>query len=164
MMRRSKSIVSVAVLILTIASIAVGFIVFMNSPKQVAHRWADALARRDGEAMKKLVSEKDQGRVAGLLSIANMLPDMNVQLSSIEDQKEQKIARVSVKFSRVVIGNLNLNLSGNLNLPFVLTRERILFWKIDLEKSEPLIREEVKKAAWEAVKRNPVLQQFLPSR
>jgi hypothetical protein len=155
------------VLILIAAIAAVAIVGFINSPQQVAQRWVDALARRDEAAMKKLVLPKDEGRVSGLLGVTNMLSDMSVQLAGIEDQQEQKVARVSVKFSRVTVGRFNLNLSGSVNLPFVLVRDRVLFWRIDLEKSEPLIREEARKAVLEAIKQNPALQQLLqllPSR
>lgn len=166
-MKQGKAVTSILVLILVVAVIAIGVVAFMNSPQQVAQKWADALARRDSEAMKKLVLPKDQERVSGLLNIANMLPDMTAQLAGIEDQQGQKIVRVSVKFSRVTLGRFNLNLSGNVNLPFVLVRDRFIFWRVDLEKSEPLMREETRKAVLEAIKQNPALQQLLqllPSR
>lgn len=166
-MRQGKAVASVLGLILIVAVIAVGIVAFINSPQQVAQRWADALSRRDEAAMKKLVLAKDQGRISGLLNVTKMLPDMSAQLAGVEDQQGQKIARVSVKFSQVVFGNFNLKLSGNVNLPFVLVREQILFWRVDLEKSEPLIREEAKKAIMEVVERNPTFQkllQFLPFR
>lgn len=160
-MRRGKAVISLLGLILVVAVVAVGVIAFINSPQQIAQKWADALARRDEAALKKLVLPKDQERVSGLLSIANMLPDMSAQLAGVEDQQGQKIVRVSVKFSRVAVGRFNLNLSGSVNLPFVLARDRFIFWRVDLEKSEPLIREEARKAVLEAVKRNPALQQLL---
>lgn len=166
-MRRGKAVVSVLVLVLVVVAIVVGVVAFVNSPQQVAQRWADALARRDEAAMKKLVLAKDQERVSGLLSVTNMLPDMSVQLAGIEDQQGQKIARISVKFSKVAVGRFNLNLSGSVNLPFVLARDRFIFWRVDLERSEPLIREEARKAVMEAIKQNPALQQLLqllPSR
>ncbi len=167
MMRQGRAIAAVLGLILVAAIIAIGALAFMNSPQQVAQRWTDALARRDAEAMKKLVLPKDQERISGLLNVANMLPDMSMQLAGIEDQQGQKVARVSVKFSRVAVGKFNLNLSGSVNLPFVLVRDHFIFWRVDLEKSEPLIREEARKAVLEAIKQNPALQQllqFLPSR
>lgn len=166
-MKRGRTVAIVLVLILVAAIAAVAILAFINSPQQVAQRWVGALARRDGETMKKLVLPKDEGRISGLLNVTNMLPDMSAQLAGIEDQQGQKIARVSVKFSQVTLGKFNLKLSGSVNLPFVLVRDRVLFWRIDLEKSEPLIREEARKAVLEAIKKNPALQQllqFLPSR
>ncbi|MCX7643122.1 MAG: hypothetical protein N2116_04880 [Armatimonadetes bacterium] len=160
-MRQGKAVASFLGLIFVAAAVVFGVIAFMNSPHQVAQKWADALAQRNSEMMKKLVLPKDQERVSGLLNVANMLPDMSAQLAGIEDQQGQKIARISVKFSRVVVGNFNLNLSGNVNLPFVLVRDRLILWRVDLEKSEPLIREEARKAFVEALKRNPALQSLL---
>lgn len=167
MLRQGKAIGTVLGLVLVIAVIVTGAVAFFNSPQQVAQRWANALARRDEATMKRLVLSKDQGRVSGLISVTNMLPDMSVQLAGVDDQQGQKIVRISVKFSQVKVGNFNLNLSGSVNLPFVLACDRFIFWRVDLEKSEPLIREEAMKAVLEAVKRNPALQQllqFLPSR
>ncbi len=165
MMGRAK--ISALALVLAVIAIAVGIIAFINSPQQIARMWANALARRDEKAMKRLVLPKDRERVSRLLSVTNMLPDMSVQLAGVEDQQGQKIARISVKFSKVAIGRLNLNLSGSVNLPFVLARDRFIFWRIDLEKSEPLIREEAREAVIEAIRQNPALQQLLqllPSR
>lgn len=167
LVRRGRAFVSVLVLILVIAVTVVGVVAFINSPQQVAQKWANALARRDEAAMKKLVLPKDQERVSSLLSVTKMLPDMSAQLAGVEEQQGQKIARIAVKFSKVAVGRFNLNLSGSVNLPFVLARDRFIFWRIDLERSEPLIREEAKKAVIEAIKRNPTLQQLLqllPSR
>lgn len=166
-MKRGKAVALFLGSVLIIAVIVVAVVAFMNSPQQVSQRWVDALIQRNEVAMKKLVLTKDQERVSGLLNITNMLPDMSAQLVGIEDQQGQKIARVSIKFSKVSFGKFNLNLSGSVNLPFVLARDRVLFWRIDLERSEPLIREEAKKAILEAIKNNPALQQllqFLPSR
>lgn len=166
-MRSGKAVTSVLGSVLVVAVIAVGIIAYLNSPQQVAQRWANAMARRDEKAMKKLVLSKDQERVSGFLGLANMLPDMSTQVTGIEDQQGQKVMRISVKFSRVTFGGVNLSLSGNLNLPFVLVRDRLLFWRVDLEKSEPLIRKEAKEAVLRAIKQNPALQQFLqflPSR
>ncbi len=166
-MKRGKTVGIILVLVLIAAIAAVVILGFINSPQKVAQRWADALARRDEATMKKLVLPKDEGRISGLLGVTNMLTNMSAQLAGVEDQQGQKIARVSVKFSQVTLGKFNLNLSGSVNLPFVLVRDRVLFWRIDLEKSEPLIREEARKAVLEAIKQNPALQQLLqllPSR
>ena len=155
-----------AVLVLVILAV-VGTIAFINSPQQVAQKWANALAQRDEAALKKLVVAKDQERVSGFIGFTKFLPDMSVQLAGIEDQQGQKVAKVTINFSQVALGNFNMKLSGSAQLPFVLVRERFIFWRVDLEKSEPLIREEARKAVLEAVKKNPALQslmQFLPQR
>ena len=155
-----------AVLVLVILAV-VGTIAFINSPQQVAQKWANALAQRDEAALKKLVVAKDQERVSGFIGFTKFLPDMSVQLAGIEDQQGQKVAKVTINFSQVALGNFNMKLSVSAQLPFVLVRERFIFWRVDLEKSEPLIREEARKAVLEAVKKNPALQslmQFLPQR
>ncbi|MFA0785108.1 hypothetical protein [Candidatus Fervidibacter sacchari] len=155
-----------AVLVLVILAV-VGTIAFINSPQQVAQKWANALAQRDEAALKKLVVAKDQERVSGFIGFTKFLPDMSVQLAGIEDQQGQKVAKVTINFSQVALGNFNMKLSGSAQLPFVLVRERFIFWRVDLEKSEPLIREEARKAVLEAIKKNPALQslmQFLPQR
>ncbi|MCS3920179.1 hypothetical protein Q2T83_10950 [Fervidibacter sacchari] len=155
-----------AVLVLVILAV-VGTIAFINSPQQVAQKWANALAQRDEAALKKLVVAKDQERVSGFIGFTKFLPDMSVQLAGIEDQQGQKVAKVTINFSQVALGNFNMKLSGSAQLPFVLVRERLIFWRVDLEKSEPLIREEARKAVLEAIKKNPALQslmQFLPQR
>ena len=116
---------------------------------------------------KKLVVAKDQERVSGFFGFTKFLLDMSVQLAGIEDQQGQKVAKITINFSQITLGNFNMKLSGSAQLPFVLVRERLIFWRVDLEKSEPLIREETRKAVLEAIKKNPALQsllQFLPQR
>jgi Na+-transporting methylmalonyl-CoA/oxaloacetate decarboxylase gamma subunit len=155
-----------AVLVLLILAV-VGAIAFINSPQQVAQKWANALARRDEATLKKLVVAKDQERVSGFIGFTKFLPDMSAQLAGIEDRQGQKVAKVNINFSQVALGNFNMKLSGSAQLPFVLVRERLILWRVDLEKSEPLIREEARKAVLEAIKKNPALQsllQFLPQR
>jgi Na+-transporting methylmalonyl-CoA/oxaloacetate decarboxylase gamma subunit len=155
-----------AVLVLLILAV-VGAIAFINSPQQVAQKWANALARRDEATLKKLVVAKDQERVSGFIGFTKFLPDMSAQLAGIEDRQGQKVAKVTINFSQVALGNFNMKLSGSAQLPFVLVRERLILWRVDLEKSEPLIREEAQKAVLEAIKKNPALQsllQFLPQR
>jgi Na+-transporting methylmalonyl-CoA/oxaloacetate decarboxylase gamma subunit len=155
-----------AVLVLLILAV-VGAIAFINSPQQVAQKWANALARRDEATLKKLVVTKDQERVSGFIGFTKFLPDMSAQLAGIEDRQGQKVAKVTINFSQVALGNFNMKLSGSAQLPFVLVRERLILWRVDLEKSEPLIREEARKAVLEAIKKNPALQsllQFLPQR
>jgi len=155
-----------AVLVLLILAV-VGAIAFINSPQQVAQKWANALARRDEATLKKLVVAKDQERVSGFIGFTKFLPDMSAQLAGIEDRQGQKVAKITINFSQVALGNFNMKLSGSAQLPFVLVRERLILWRVDLEKSEPLIREEARKAVLEAIKKNPALQsllQFLPQR
>jgi Na+-transporting methylmalonyl-CoA/oxaloacetate decarboxylase gamma subunit len=155
-----------AVLVLLILAV-VGAIAFINSLQQVAQKWANALARRDEATLKKLVVAKDQERVSGFIGFTKFLPDMSAQLAGIEDRQGQKVAKVTINFSQVALGNFNMKLSGSAQLPFVLVRERLILWRVDLEKSEPLIREEARKAVLEAIKKNPALQsllQFLPQR
>ncbi|MCS7192786.1 MAG: hypothetical protein NZ937_07385 [Armatimonadetes bacterium] len=159
-MRKGKT-TAVLGSILVVVVVAVGVIIFLNSPQMVAQKWADALARRDEAAIKKLVVAKDRERVSGLLSVAGMLVDMSTQVAGIEDQQGQKIARISVNFSQVKFGGLNLSMKGNMNLPFVLVRDRLILWRVDLEKSEPFIRDELKRATVEAIKQNPALQTLL---
>jgi len=166
MTRSGRVSIVFAVLVLVILAV-VGTIAFINSPQQVAQKWANALAQRDEAALKKLVVAKDQERVSGFIGFTKFLPDMSVQLAGIEDQQGQKVAKVTINFSQVALGNFNMKLSGSAQLPFVLVRERFIFWRVDLEKSEPLIREEARKAVLEAIKKNPALQslmQFLPQR
>ncbi|MCS7264020.1 MAG: hypothetical protein NZ805_04220 [Armatimonadetes bacterium] len=148
-------------LILVAAIVAVGVVTFMNSPNQVGQKWAEALARKDAEAMKKLVLAKDQERISGLLRVANMFPEIGAQLTGIEDQQGQKVARLSINFTRVKVLGAEISLKGNVNLPFVLVRDRLILWRVDLEKSEPLIRDELRKATVEAIKQNPALQTLL---
>ena len=155
-----------AVLVLVILAV-VGAIAFINSPQQVAQKWASALAQRNEAALKKLVVAKDQERVSGFIGFTKFLPDMSVQLAGIEDHQGQKVAKVTINFSQIALGKFNMKLSGSAQLPFVLVRERFIFWRVDLEKSEPLIREEARKAVLEAIKKNPALQsllQFFPQR
>lgn len=161
MMREGRTSVILALLVLVVLIAVVGGIAFVNSTQQVAQKWADALARGDEVTLKKLVVPKDEGRVSNLVSITRMLPGMSTQLVGVEDHQGQKIAKVAVKFSQLVVGKFNLKLSGTAHLPFVLTREKLIFWRVDLEKSEPLIRDEAKRAAIEAMKKNPELQQLL---
>lgn len=162
MTRKGRTSVVLALLVLVVLIAAgVGGIAFVNSPQQVAQKWADALARADEVTLKKLVVPKDEGRVSNLVSITKLLPGMSTQLIGVEDHQGQKIAKVAVKFSQVVIGKFNLKLNGTANLPFVLTREKFIFWRVDLEKSDPLIRQEARRAVIEAVKQNPTLQQLL---
>jgi len=166
MTRSGRVSIVFAVLVFVILAV-VGTIAFINSPQQVAQKWANALAQRDEAALKKLVVAKDQERVSGFIGFTKFLPDMSVQLAGIEDQQGQKVAKVTINFSQVALGNFNMKLSGSAQLPFVLVRERLIFWRVDLEKSEPLIREEARKAVLEAIKKNPALQslmQFLPQR
>jgi hypothetical protein len=166
MTRSGRVSIVFAVLVFVILAV-VGTIAFINSPQQVAQKWANALAQRDEAALKKLVVAKDQERVSGFIGFTKFLPDMSVQLAGIEDQQGQKVAKVTINFSQVALGNFNMKLSGSAQLPFVLVRERFIFWRVDLEKSEPLIREEARKAVLEAIKKNPALQslmQFLPQR
>ena len=166
MTRSGRVSIVFAVLVFVILAV-VGTIAFINSPQQVAQKWANALAQRDEAALKKLVVAKDQERVSGFIGFTKFLPDMSVQLAGIEDQQGQKVAKVTINFSQVALGNFNMKLSGSAQLPFVLVRERLIVWRVDLEKSEPLIREEARKAVLEAIKKNPALQslmQFLPQR
>ena len=167
MTRSGRVGIAFVVFLFVITLAIVGAIAFINSPRQVAQKWANALAQRDEAALKKLVVAKDQERVSGFIGFTKFLPDMSVQLAGIEDQQGQKVAKVTINFSQVALGNFNMKLSGSAQLPFVLVRERFIFWRVDLEKSEPLIREEARKAVLEAVKKNPALQslmQFLPQR
>lgn len=167
MRRHGRTVAIVLGLIFVVAVVVIGILAFTNSPQQVAQKWADALTRRDAKAMEKLVLPKDREKTASLLGVANMLPDMSVQLVGIEEQQGQKVAKFSVKFTRVAFGKMNFSLNGNMNLTFVLARHLILFWRIDLEKSESLIREEAMKAVKEAIRQNPTIQQllqFLPLR
>jgi hypothetical protein len=159
--------IAFAVLLFVIILAIVGAIAFINSPQQIAQKWANALVRRDEATLKKLVVAKDQERVSGFIGFTKFLPDMSAQLAGIDDQQGQKVAKVTINFSQVALGNFNMKLSGSAQLPFVLVRERFIFWRVDLEKSEPLIREETRKAVLEAVKKNPALQsllQLLPQR
>jgi len=167
MTRSGRVGIAFVVFLFVITLAIVGAIAFINSPRQVAQKWANALAQRDEAALKKLVVAKDQERVSGFIGFTKFLPDMSVQLAGIEDQQGQKVAKVTINFSQVALGNFNMKLSGSAQLPFVLVRERFIFWRVDLEKSEPLIREEARKAVLEAIKKNPALQslmQFLPQR
>ena len=167
MTRSGRVGIAFVVFLFVITLAIVGAIAFINSPRQVAQKWANALAQRDEAALKKLVVAKDQERVSGFIGFTKYLPDMSVQLVGIEDQQGQKVAKVTINFSQVALGNFNMKLSGSAQLPFVLVRERLIFWRVDLEKSEPLIREEARKAVLEAIKKNPALQsllQFLPQR
>jgi hypothetical protein len=155
-----------AVVVLVILAV-VGAIAFINSPQQVAQKWANALARRDEATLKKLVVAKDRDRVSSFIGFTKYLPDMSAQLAGIEDHRGQKIAKVTINFSQVALGNFNLKLNGSAQLPFVLVREMLILWRVDLEKSEPLIGQEARKAVLEAIKKNPALQpllQFLPQR
>ncbi len=160
-MRQGKAVATVLGLILVVAVIVLVYVAFMNSPQKVAQRWSDAIVRQDETAMKKLVLPKDKERVSNLFRFANMLSGISAQVTGIEDQQGQKVAKISIKFSQVKIGNTTVNLSGNLNMPFVLTRDKVILWRFDLEKSEPLIRKEAERAIWEAVRGNPALQQLL---
>ena len=171
--KRAKIILIPLALLLVLAA-GVGFVAFINSPQQVAQKWANALARQDEASLKKLVAAKDQQRLSGLIGITKMFSDMSAQLAGIEDRQGQKVAKVAINFSQISFGGLNLKFKGSIQLPFVLVRERFVFWRVDLEKSESLMVEEAKrmmaemrKAFLEAAKQNPALQQllqFLPQR
>jgi len=160
MARSGRASIVFAVFALVILAV-IGVIAFINSPQQVAQKWANALAQRDEAALKNLVVAKDQERVSGFIGFTKFLPEMSVQLAGIEDQQGQKVVKVTINFSQVALGNFNMKLSGSAQLPFVLVRERLIFWRVDLEKSEPLIREEARKAILEAIKKNPALQSLL---
>jgi len=165
--KRTKIVLVSLALILVLAA-GVGFVAFINSPRQVAQRWANALARQDEASLKKLVVAKDQQRVSGLMGITKILADMSAQLAGIEDRQGQKVARVAINFSQISFGSFNFKFKGSIQLPFVLVREQFIFWRVDLEKSESLMVEEAKKMMaemrqtfLEAAKQNPALQQFL---
>jgi len=165
--KRTKIVLVSLALILVLAA-GVGFIAFINSPRQVAQKWANALACHDEANLRKLVVAKDKQRVSELMGIAKMFADMSAQLAGIEDRQGQKVARVAINFSQISFGNFNFKFKGSIQLPFVLVRERFIFWRVDLEKSESLMVEEAKKmmaetrkAFLEAAKQNPALQQFL---
>jgi hypothetical protein len=52
--------------------------------------------------------------------------------------------------------------NGKLDLPFVLTRERGFFWRVDLEQSESLLRQTFQQAAANYLRQSPAMfQQFL---
>ncbi|MGQ9462029.1 MAG: hypothetical protein ACUVTP_03365 [Candidatus Fervidibacter sp.] len=162
MIRRGRTSVVLALLVLVVLiAVGVGSIAFVNSPQQVAQKWADALARTDEVTLKKLVVPKDEKRVSSLVSIVKMLSGMSAQVVGIEDQKGQKVAKIAVKFSQVTAGNFSFKLDRTVQLPFILTREKLIFWRVDLEKSEPLIWSEARRVVIEAVKQNPEIQQFL---
>ncbi|MER3501165.1 MAG: hypothetical protein IMHGJWDQ_002109 [Candidatus Fervidibacter sp.] len=162
MRRKGRMAIGVLVLVVLLGVIgAIGFVAVQNSPQRVAQAWAEALARKDQAALKKLVLPKDEGRVPQLLGFTNYLPDMSVQLAGVDDRQDHKVARVAVKFSQVTLGRVSLKLSGSAELPFVLVRERLIFWRVDLERSESLLREATRKAILDAIRQNPQLQQLL---
>lgn len=164
-MRKGKAVIITLVVLVILVAAAIGFISLTNSPTQVALKWAGALSRKDEVALKKLVLAKDQGRVAGLINATKFLHNMTAQFSEIEDRQGQKVAKIAIKFSGVSVGNFRMKLNGTVQLPFVLAREKLLFWRVDLEKSEAPIREEVRRAILEAIRRDPQLRsllQFIP--
>ncbi len=160
-LRAGKAVAVSLLVILLIAGAVLGFLAFANSPQRVGQGWAEAMERKDEAALKKLVLPKDQERVGRFLGGLQMFPDLRTQFVGVEDQKEQKIARIKVQFSQVTVGKFSLNLSGDADLPFVLARDRLIFWRVDLEKSEALIGEAAKKAVWQAIQQNPQLRQLL---
>ncbi len=156
-----SAVVALLLALIIVAGGIVGGLVILNSPQRVGQAWAEALSQKDEAALQKLVLPKDKERVPRLLSAAKMLPDMQVQFVGISERDGQKVARVSIQFSRVTIGAYTLNLKGSTELPFVLTRDRWIFWRVDLEQSDPLVQEAAKQAIWKAIQQDPRLQQLL---
>ncbi len=156
-----SAVVALLLALIVVAGGIVGGLVILNSPQRVGQAWAEALSKKDEAALQKLVLPKDKERVPKLLSAAKMLPDMQVQFVGIDERDGQKVARVSIQFSRVTVGSYTLNLKGSAELPFILARDRWIFWRVDLEQSDPLVQEAAKQAIWKAIQQDPRIQQLL---
>jgi len=150
-----------ALVIVAVAVIA--FLLFRNSPSQVAQALADGLARKDEATLRRIVAAKDADRVPRLLGFAGMFPDLQLQVARVEDRGGQKVAVLSASFSQVAFGAMRISVpNAKLELPFALTRERGLFWRVDLEQSESLLRQQFQQAAAAYLRQSPaMLQQFL---
>jgi hypothetical protein len=92
-----------------------------------------------------------------------MFPDLQLQVARVEDRGGQKVAVLSASFSQVAFGAMRISVpNAKLELPFALTRERGLFWRVDLEQSENLLRQQFQQAAAAYLRQSPaMLQQFL---
>ncbi len=129
--------------LIVVAAGAVGVLAFLNSPQQVAQRLADAFSRGDAEAIKKLVVAKDRGRPA----LKTLVPGRGVptRVVGVEKSGEQLIAKLEFDLSKQEGFNPQVaaafGIPSKIQLPFVLVKENFIFWRVDMEKSEPLIAE-----------------------
>lgn len=150
-------IVLVPLLLLAAAAGAVGVLAFLNSPQQVAKKLADALSKGDTEAIKKLVVAKDRDKItlAGLTS-GRGVP---TRFIGIEKSGDQVIAKLEVDFSAQEGVDPKIaaafGIPSKLELPLVLVKENYIFWRVDMEKSNPLIAESFLKSV------GPQFKQFL---
>ncbi|MCX7969296.1 MAG: hypothetical protein N3B10_12555 [Armatimonadetes bacterium] len=136
-------IVLVPILLLIAAAVAVGVLAFLNSPQQVAQKLADAFSRGDSEAIRKLVVAKDREKLALVgFSSGQSVP---TRVIGIEKSGDKVIAKLEADLSSQEGFNPQIaaafGIPSKLELPFVLVRENYIFWRVDLEKSGPLIAE-----------------------
>ncbi|MFA0759495.1 MAG: hypothetical protein PVTTEEND_001466 [Candidatus Fervidibacter sp.] len=150
-----------ALVIVAVAVIA--FLLFRNSPSQVAQTLADGLVRKDEATLRRIVAAKDADRVPRLLGFAGMFPDLQLQVVRVEDRGGQKVAVLSASFSQVAFGAMRISVpNSKVELPFALTRERGFFWRVDLEQSENLLLQQLQQAAAAYLRQSPaMLQKFL---
>ncbi|GBC97761.1 hypothetical protein HRbin17_00252 [bacterium HR17] len=146
-----------------VVAVIVGLLVAIrNSPSAVAQAFAAQLARRDESGLRALVTAKDQQRVPRLIAFANLFPDLQLQVNRIENRNGQTVAVLVASFSQVALGAMRFSVpAGKLELPFALRRERVLFWRVDLEQSEPLLRQTLQQAALAVLRQQPALLQQL---
>ncbi len=150
-------VVLVPLLLLGVTAGAVGVLAFLNSPQQVAKRFADALSKGDREAIKKLVVAKDRDKITlvGLTS-GRGVP---TRVIGVEKSGDQVIAKLEADLSAQEGFDPKIaaafGIPSKLELPFVLVKENYIFWRVDMEKSGPLIAESFLKSV------GPQFKQFL---
>ncbi|MFA0737866.1 MAG: hypothetical protein LKKZDAJK_000963 [Candidatus Fervidibacter sp.] len=163
MKRQGKVIGTMAITLAIVAIAVIAFLLFRNSPSQVAQTFADGLVRKDEATLRRVVASKDADRVPRVIGFAGMFPDLKLEVARVEDRGGQKVAVLSASFSQVAFGAARFSVpNGKLELPFALTRERGFFWRVDLEQSENLLRQTIQQAATNYLRQSPAIhQQFL---
>lgn len=149
-----------AVVLAAIAIAVAAVLISRNSPQKVAHTFAEALVGKDEATLRRVAAAKDVDRVPRIVGFAGMFPDLKLEVTRVEDRGGQKVAVLSATFSQITFGAKRFSVpNGKLELPFVLTRERWFFWRVDLERSEALLRQQLQQAAADYLRQNPALMQ-----
>lgn len=144
------------VLVIVLAGGGVGALAVLNSPERVAKAFSDALSKGDTVTLQKLVTAKDREKVAKWKFPSGQ--SSSVRFVGLERRGEQLVAKLEADIpaaQKAQAAAFGLQLPDKMDLPFALVRERLIFWRVDLEKSKPLLNESVMKAL------GPQLQQFM---
>ncbi len=155
--RRSFPVAVVIVPLVVILGLAgaVGAFMVLNSPERVARAFAEASSKGDIEAMKRLVTAKDREKLEKTKNLPKQ--PAPTRFVGLERRGDHLVAKLEADLSgqKAQAAAFGLQLPDKMELPFVLVRERLIFWRVDLEKSQPLLKESVMKAL------GPQLQQFI---